>query len=379
MLFTDEYRFRGALEGRAIMRNTILIVDDMDLNREMLAEILRTEYDIEEAENGIKALEVIRQKKDELAAILLDLVMPEMDGFQVLEVLNQEKLIGIIPVLVISGENTVETEQRCFSLGISDFLGKPFNSALVKKRVKNAADIYVYKNQLEEKVQEQTAVLRKSYRVLQQQAEKLQKRNEEIIDILGTVVEYRSLESGEHIQRVKGYTRILGECFMKEYPEYGLSQEQVDIIISASALHDIGKIAIPDSILLKPGRLTADEFEYMKSHTTRGCEILDSISGAWDKKYGEVSYEICRHHHERYDGRGYPDGLAGDEIPVSAQLVSVADVYDALVNERCYKDAFTCEEAFHMIVNGECGVFSPKLMEVFRKTRDEFEAFTKRK
>lgn len=160
---------------------------------------------------------------------------------------------------------------------------------------------------------------------------------------------------------------------MVEYPEYGLTQDTINVIVSASALHDIGKITIPDSILLKPGRLTREEFEYMKSHTTRGCELLESMKNVLDPQYEKVSYEICRHHHERFDGKGYPDGLSGDAIPLSAQLVSVADVYDALVNERCYKDAFSPEEAFHMIVNGECGVFSPRLMEVVRKVRPEFE------
>ena len=208
---------------------------------------------------------------------------------------------------------------------------------------------------------------------MKSQAEQLKRRNQDIIEILGTVVEYRNLESGEHVKRVGEYTRILAETFMVEYPEYGLTQEKINVIVSASALHDIGKITIPDSILLKPGRLTKDESEYMKSHTTRGCELLESMKNVLDPQYEKVSYEICRHHHERFDGKGYPDGLVGDAIPLSAQLVSVADVYDALVNERCYKDAFPPEEAFHMIVNGECGVFSPRLMEVFRKVRPEFE------
>ena len=201
----------------------------------------------------------------------------------------------------------------------------------------------------------------------------MKRRNQDIIEILGTVVEYRNLESGEHVKRVGEYTRILAETFMMEYPEYGLTQDEINVIVSASALHDIGKITISDSILLKPGRLTKDEFEYMKSHTTRGCELLESMKNVLDPKYEKVSHEICRHHHERYDGKGYPDGLKGEAIPLSAQLVSVADVYDALVNERCYKDAFSPEEAFRMIVNGECGVFSPRLMEVFRMARLQFE------
>ncbi len=355
------------------MKNKILVVDDALMNRDILKEILKDTYDILEAEDGKSALEILDAENNEISAILLDLVMPVMDGFEVLEELNARKMIEKIPVLIISGENSTQNEQRCFDLGIADFIGKPFNARLVRKRVQNAAEHYANRNELEAKVEEQTNVLRKAYITLKSQAEQLKRRNQDIIEILGTVVEYRNLESGEHVKRVGEYTRILAETFMVEYPEYGLTQDKIDVIVSASALHDIGKITIPDSILLKPGRLTKDEFEYMKSHTTRGCELLESMKNVLDPKYEKVSSEICRHHHERFDGKGYPDGLKGDAIPLSAQLVSVADVYDALVNERCYKDAFSPEEAFRMIVNGECGVFSPRLMEVFRKVRAQFE------
>ena len=355
------------------MKNKILVVDDALMNRDILKEILKDTYDILEAEDGKSALEILDAENNEISAILLDLIMPVMDGFEVLEELNARKMIEKIPVLIISGENSTQNEQRCFELGIADFIGKPFNARLVRKRIQNAAEHYAYRNELEAKVEEQTNVLRKAYRTLKSQAEQLKRRNQDIIEILGTVVEYRNLESGEHVKRVEEYTRILAESFMVEYPEYDLTQDKIDVIVSASALHDIGKITIPDSILLKPGRLTKDEFEYMKSHTTRGCELLESMKNVLDPKYEKVSSEICRHHHERFDGKGYPDGLEGDAIPLSAQLVSVADVYDALVNERCYKDAFSPEEAFRMIVNGECGVFSPRLMEVFRKVRSQFE------
>ena len=355
------------------MKNKVLIVDDALMNRDILKEILKDTYDILEAEDGKTALKILDAENNEISAILLDLIMPVMDGFQVLEELNVRKVIKKIPVLVISGENSTQNEQRCFELGIADFIGKPFNAHLVRKRVQNAAEHYAYRNELEAKVEEQTNVLRKAYRTLKSQAEQLKRRNQDIIEILGTVVEYRNLESGEHVKRVGEYTRMLAETFMVEYPEYGLTQDKINVIVSASALHDIGKITIPDSILLKPGRLTKEEFEYMKSHTTRGCELLESMKNVLDPQYKKISYEICRHHHERFDGKGYPYGLTGDAIPLSAQLVSVADVYDALVNERCYKDAFSPEEAFHMIVNGECGVFSPRLMEVVRKVRPEFE------
>lgn len=355
------------------MKKKILITDDAQMNRDILREILEEEYDILEAENGSCAMELLEKQHKEIAALLLDLVMPEMDGFEVLRRMKQEKLLDKIPVLVISGENSIQNEKTCFDLGVSDFIGKPYTAILVKKRVENMVNHYTYKNRLEEKVQEQTAVLRKAYQTLMEQARKLEKKNQDIIDMVGTIVENRSLESGEHIKRVKGYTRILAEHFSVMYPEYELTKEKIDTIVSVSSLHDIGKIAIPDSILLKPGRLTKDEFEYMKSHTLRGCEILDSMNVELKPLSKQMSYEIVRHHHERYDGKGYPDGLIGDAIPISAQLVSVADVYDALTSERCYKDKIPPEDAFRMITNGECGAFSPKLMEAFRKSREEFE------
>lgn len=355
------------------MKNKVLVVDDTQINRDMLEMILEDDYTICKAEDGRQALEIMDNFKDDLVAVLLDLIMPGMDGFEVLGEMNRRNLMKSIPVLIISSETSVTVEKECFEYGVTDFIRKPFDNSLVRRRVKNSADLFLYKNNLEAKVQEQTKTLSMQYSLLQEQAEKLQQNNINIIELLGEVVEYRNLESGEHIKRVKSFTQILAEQAMEDYPEYGLTAERVDMIVAASALHDVGKIAIPDSILLKPGKLTDDEFEFMKSHTTKGSEILKNISGAWDENYGKVSYEISRYHHERYDGRGYPDGLEGESIPISAQLVSIADVYDALVSQRVYKDAFSLDKAFHMIVMGECGVFSPKLLECFRKVRPKFE------
>lgn len=355
------------------MRNKILIVDDVDINRELLAEMLDDEYEIRMAENGEEALRILKADHEQIALLMLDLVMPVMDGFMVLKELQKLPWSKDIGIIIISSDTAIQTETDCFDLGAADFVHRPFNNRLVKKRVNNVISLYQTQQELEQKVERQTETLRKQYRLLQLQAEKLKQSRSNVIDILGTVVEYRNLESGQHIERVKGYTRILAERLMKDFPEYGLTPERVEVIVSASALHDIGKIAIPDAILMKPGRLTESEFEYMKAHTTKGGEILNSIKNVWDEEYGKVSYEICRHHHERYDGRGYPDGMKGELIPLSAQIVSVADVYDALVNERVYKSAFSKETAFQMIMTGECGVFSPKLLDCFWHVRKEFE------
>lgn len=350
-----------------------LIVDDLEINRELLAEILEDEYSIVLAENGQQALDILTTEDNGISVVLLDLVMPGMDGYQVLEEMSSRSLLDRIPVLVISAESAVMAERRCFDMGVMDFIHKPFDSTLIRKRVENMVELVDYKNQLEEKVREQTDTLRRQNDLLREQARKLKERNTKMIDVLGAVVESRNLESGEHIKRVKGFTRLLGEQLMQECPEYGLTQEKMEIIVSAAALHDVGKIAIPDSVLLKPGKLTKEEFEEMKTHTTRGCEILDNVEDAWDEEYGRYCYEICRYHHERYDGRGYPDGLCGEEIPVAAQIVGIADVYDALVSERVYKGAFTEEEAFNMIQGGECGLFSDRILAGFAHVRAAFK------
>lgn len=354
----------------------ILIVDDVRLNREMLKDILAEDYDIEMLENGELAIERIKENPGDISAILLDLYMPIKDGFSVIGEMKKLDLISKIPILIISSERSVAIEKQCFNLGVSDFIHKPFDPLLVKTRIKNIIKLFSYQHNLEYRVKKQTETVHRQYMILKEQAKRLEESNEKIIDILGTVVESRNLESGEHIKRVKGLTRILALQVMEDYPEYRLDEVKVEAIVAASSLHDVGKISIPDSILLKPGRLTDKEFEYMKLHTIKGCEILDKIEGIWDEEYKEMSYEICRYHHERFDGRGYPDRLKGDEIPISAQIVSVADVYDALVCERVYKKAFPKDVAFHMIMNGECGIFSPKLLECFRKVRNEFEELT---
>lgn len=279
------------------MRDKILIVDDVEINRELLTEILGDEYRILLAENGKQAMKLLESDHEQIAVLMLDLAMPEMDGFAVLRELNRRPWSKNIGIIIISSDNTIKTEADCFELGVSDFVHRPLDNRLVKKRVNNVVSLFQYQQELEQKVEKQTETLRKQYRLLQHQAEQLKQSRANVIDVLGTVVEYRNLESGQHIERVKGYTRILAERLQKDYPEYGLTAEQVEVIASASALHDIGKIAIPDSILLKPGRLNQEEFEYMKSHTTKGGEILNSIKNVWDEEYGKVSYEICRHHH----------------------------------------------------------------------------------
>lgn len=355
------------------MDKKILIVDDKKNNRDALAKIFKGEYEIMEAQNGKEAWELILKERKSLAVVLLGLTTSEIDAYQIMENMNQNKLMESVPVIVTSEYNRPEIEGKALEAGAVDFLVKPFHTVIVKKRVENVVNSNAYKKSMEEKVENQMITLRKQYRVIQLQADKMQKKNDEIVNLVGNVAEYRSLESGSHIRRVKQYTRILGEYVMENYPEYGLTKEILDIIVSVSALHDIGKVAIPDSILLNPGRLSDDEFNYLRSHTIRGSELLGDFKNVWSEDYLRIGQEICRSHHERYDGKGYPDGLVGDNIPISAQLVSIVDVYDAMTNERFYKGALAIERVFYMITNGECGIFSPKLLEAFRQVKPKFE------
>ena len=355
-------------------KKTVLVVDDMELNRDILESILEDTYDVVCAADGEEALELVRSRKEPFAIILLDLMMPGMDGLAVLRELNAMDYLLHTPVIIISGDQSVENEKQCFDFGVADFVHKPFDAVLVQVRVRNAVELYEYKNHLEEQVAAQTERLVEQNRTLQEQAEKLRDNNRKVTDLLGAMVEFRNMESGTHVQRVKAYTRIIAMQMMKDYPEYGFTELTVENMADASVLHDVGKIAISDAILLKPGKYTPEEFAAMKTHTTKGGEIIQSMTGVWDKDYSSLCYDICVGHHERYDGRGYPRGISGEDIPIAAQIAGAADVFDALVTPRVYKGAYTPDEAYHMIMNGECGTFSPNILDCITKTRDQFAA-----
>lgn len=347
-------------------RDTILIVDDAEVNREILKNLFYEKYRILEADNGDKALELIQKESSELLIILLDILMPGKNGFEVLEEISKRGLMKQIPIMLITGDESVDLEKKGYMMGVADIVHKPFNAHVVIRRVENIIDLYQHKNKLEDMVEEQT-------RELELQAKILDENSTQMIDTLGTVVEFRSMESGMHIKRIKSFTKVLIQHVASFHPEFSLTEEKCKKIVSASAMHDVGKIAIPDCILLKPGKLNYDEFEFMKLHTVKGCKILENLSFLEDQEYYNYCYEICRSHHERFDGRGYPDGLTGEQIPVSAQVVALADVYDALVTERVYKKAFSKEIAFQMIKEGECGKFSVKMLQCFESAKSEFE------
>ena len=338
------------------LKPKILIADDSAMNRAILVEMLGDGYDVIEAENGREAVRVL-QSAPEIDLLLLDIMMPEMDGFEVLEQMKRYGWIDEVPVVMISAENGSAYVERAYDLGATDFISRPFDMAIVRRRVTNTLMLYTKQKQL--------------VGLVARQVYENQKSNNLMINILSHIVEFRNGESGSHVLHIHTATELILNHLVKKTDKYKLSAADIAMIGTASSLHDIGKINIPEEILNKPGRLTKEEFDIMKTHTTIGAHILENLPFQQDEPLVKVSYEICRWHHERWDGRGYPDGLKGEEIPIAAQVVALADVYDALTSERCYKKAFDHDTAVRMILNGECGTFNPLLMECLTEVADE--------
>lgn len=349
-----------------MMRDTILIADDSIHNRLVLRMIFEKDYDILEVEDGIEALSRISDPKNKIGIVLLDLIMPKMDGIQVLRKMSKNGVITKTPVILITGSEDIRLEKESYELGVSDIIKKPFDSYIVKRRVENVLELYKHKNDLEMLVDIQT-------KKIGEQNRKIREANDFLIDALSTAVEFRDSGSGMHIKRIKSFTYLMLCAMQKQYPQYGITDSQIYKITSASAMHDIGKIAISDNILLKPSKLTPEEFEIMKTHTTKGCKMLEKLDRIEDKEFYHYCYDICHSHHERADGKGYPLGLKDDEIPLAAKVVSIADVYDALTSERVYKEAYSHEKAIEMIMRGECGSFSKDLLVCLCKIQDELK------
>ena len=354
-------------------RDTILIFEDTTIDRAILVELFQADYKILEAANGKEGLALLNSHFASIAIVLLDNLMPVMDGFTVLEHLKDKNILNKIPFVMITSEQSPELEKKGYEYGIVSYLKKPYQPDLVKQVVRNASGWFQYKMQLELMVKKQNINIQKQNSMLRQQTRKLNQVNEILIDSLSNIMEFRNMEPKQHIKRIREYSLCLGGSVMKLFPEYELTEEKLVQIGWASSLHDIGKIAIPDSIILKPGKLTADEFELIKSHTTKGAEIIQQRLRLNDRAIFEYAYDIARHHHEKYDGKGYPDGLKGDEISIAAQIVSLVDVYDALTSKRVYKAAYEPDKAYQMIINGHSGTFSPKLLKAFTEVKSEFE------
>ena len=339
----------SALEKFLQEKSQILLVDDSKMNRMLLTEILGDGYHILEAENGQECLETLQAEAGNIALVLLDINMPGMDGFEVLKAMNANHTIEDTPVIMISSEDSDATIRRSYELGASDYVNRPFDARIVYRRVTNTIKLYAKQRRLVQMVSDQIRAR--------------ENNTDMLVGVLSHIVEFRNGESGLHVRHIRIITELLLHRLLEISSRYAITAEQQDMIPLASALHDIGKIAIDEKILNKPGKLTPEEFEVMKTHSMLGAKMLHDLDGFAVQPLLQTAYEIARWHHERWDGRGYPDGLKGDEIPISAQLVSLADVYDALTSERCYKKAFSHKKAVQMILNGECGAFNPLLLQ----------------
>ena len=339
----------AALEKLLQNKSQILLVDDSAMNRMILKEILGGDYSILEAENGQECLEKMQAEAGNIALVLLDINMPVMDGFEVLKAMNANHTIEDIPVIMISSDDSDAAIRRSYELGASDYVNRPFDARIVYRRVTNTIKLYAKQRRLVQMVSDQIRAR--------------ENNTDMLVGVLSHIVEFRNGESGAHVRHIRIITELLLHRLLEISSQYPITAEQQDNIPLASALHDIGKIGIDEKILNKPGRLTPEEFEVVKTHSMLGAEMLHQLEDFNEQPLLQTAYEITRWHHERWDGRGYPDGLKGDEIPISAQLVALADVYDALTSERCYKKAFSHEKAVQMILNGECGAFNPLLLQ----------------
>ena len=333
-------------------RQTILIVDDAEFNRDILKEILGENYNYLEAENGNQAIQMIGDNL-EIDLMLLDINMPQMNGFEVLAIMKRSQCLEETPVIMISSEESVDTMRKAYEMGITDYITRPFDSVIVKKRVQNTLGLYANQKHL--------------INVVYNQVYEKEENNNIMIRILSNVLGSRNSESRDHILHIKTVTELMLRQLVKITDAYPMTEVDIALITTASSLHDIGKIYIPEEILNKPGRLTDEEFKIMKTHSELGAEIIQNMNFPKDNPLVHTSWEICRWHHERWDGKGYPDGLKGDKIPISAQVVSIADVYDALTSERCYKKAFDHDTAIQMILDGQCGQFNPLLLKCLKE------------
>ena len=340
-------------------KTQILLVDDSNMNRMLLREILGDGYHILEAENGQECLETLRAEAGNIALVLLDINMPGMDGFEVLKAMNANHTIEDTPVIMISSEDSDAAIRRSYELGASDYVNRPFDARIVYRRVSNTIKLYAKQRRLVQMVSDQIRAR--------------ENNTDMLVGVLSHIVEFRNGESGAHVRHIRIITELLLHRLLEISSRYAITAEQQDLIPLASALHDIGKIGIDEKILNKPGKLTPEEFKVIQTHSMLGAKMLHDLDQFAEQPLLQTAYEIARWHHERWDGRGYPDGLKGDEIPISAQLVSLADVYDALTSERCYKKAFSHEKAVQMILNGECGAFNPLLLQCLTDVQDDLK------
>ena len=346
-------------------KDTLLLVGGAASDRESLRSIFEEKFYILEAENGPQGALLLRQNSAYIVAVVADLPLSHREALRLLVESASGAGQDNIPVIaLIPDTNAQDDEEYAFILGATDVVKKPYATYTIRRRVQIMVDLYLHQHDLE--------------RMAALQRETIRQNHQTMIDTLSSIIEYRSAESGNHVLRLRRFTNVLLHNLAQTFPEYGLDDTSIDIITSAAALHDIGKISIPDSILNKPGKLTDGEYLAIQAHTTIGSQMVDGLRGMGDVNFLRYVYNITLYHHERYDGSGYPKGLVGDEIPICAQVVGLTDAYDALTTPRVYKPAYPHDTAVNMILNGECGAFSPKLLECFKRVRNEFRELAQR-
>lgn len=350
------------------MRDIILIIEDEEVNRAILGQMFEKEYRIAESTNGLEGIQYMEQHQDEIVMVLLDIRMPVMDGYQVMEHMKEKGYMQQIPVILITSDDAGDAMERGYALGATDVVKKPFKASIAIQRVHNVIELYHHKNHLEELVMLQTAELNR-------QNDILKNHNRAMLELLRDIITFRNMESEQHIRYVEGYTRILAKQYAVLYPRSRMTEKKIEYIVQAAGMHDLGKITMPDLLIKRQGRLLAEEIEYLKEHTVKGSHIIKVMSEFQNGDLYRICYNVCRYHHEKYDGTGYPEGIKGEKIPMEAQIVALADMYDALVNVTANKESFSKEQAVRMLLDGECGELSPRMKECLWAARTELEEF----
>lgn len=352
------------MEQNERIRDVMLIVDDVDINRAILGQMFINEYEIVEAENGLVAVEYLEKNSERVAMVFLDIKMPVMDGFSVMEYMSNRNLMGVIPVILITSDEDGNAMERGYELGATDVIFKPFKASIVIQRAHNVLEVFRHRYHLEGLVAQKTMELVTQY-------EHLKLHHEHLIEVLHDVIEYRNAESVLHIRYVQEYTRILATHYAKLYPRAKMTADKIDKIVRAAQLHDVGKIAMPDDVLTRPGRLSKSELSMLKEHTIKGASLIRVMTEFEDEEYSRICYNVCMYHHEKYDGSGYPGLIRRDRIPIEAQLVGLADMYDAMVHSNYI--TYTPNQVYEMLIQGKCGELSPKIRQCFESARAELE------
>lgn len=343
-------------------RSKILIADDVRLNRVLLGQMFQQEYEIIEAEDGKTTIEKIVEEAENIAAVLLDIKMPGIDGYAVMEFMKENGYMQQLPVIIITSDEDGDAMERGYELNATDVIFKPFQANVVIQRVHNVLELYRHKNHLEELVKEKTEELSRQY-------EKLKEHHTHLVEVLQDVAEYRNVESKQHLNYVQGYTQILANHYAQIYPRSRMTKEKINNIVRAAKWHDIGKIAMPDSVFSRIGHLSKWELELLKEHTVKGGDIIRVLTELEDEDYQRVCYNVCMYHHEKYDRTGYPGTIRKERIPIEAQIVGLADMYEVLLH------SYGCDDPYPLLMDGSCGELFPKMKECLKDARKELAAF----